>query len=110
MSNRKPLTVTSFLALSDEEKEAIYQECETINPLNPGRPLTPAQRKLWQRTKRKLGRPVKGQGHKVIAVSLEKGLLKRADTYVKKTGMTRAALIARGLEAVLPSQKRSTAA
>jgi hypothetical protein len=105
MKNRK-LTVSSFVALSDGEKEAVYQECEAIDPTTPGKPLSPAQRNLWNRIKRKHGRPRNGQGHKVISVSLEKGLLKRADSFVKKTGTTRAALIARGLESILPSAKR----
>jgi hypothetical protein len=110
MNRRKPLTVTSFLALSDEEKEAVYQDCEKIDPNSPGEPLTAAQRRQWKQIKRSLGRPRQGQGHKVISLSMEKGLLKRADAFAKKTGTTRAALIAKALESVLPTNRRNRAA
>ncbi|MBN1345193.1 MAG: hypothetical protein JXQ73_21035 [Phycisphaerae bacterium] len=55
----------------------------------------------WQRAKRKAGRPTEGKGHKVISVSIERGLLERSDVLAKKKGITRARLIARGLRAVL---------
>jgi hypothetical protein len=64
-------------------------------------PLTPAERAQWERAKRKRGRPVKGSGAKTIAVSLERGLLARSDRYARKLGLTRSALVAQGLEAVI---------
>jgi metal-responsive CopG/Arc/MetJ family transcriptional regulator len=38
---------------------------------------------------------------KVISVSLEKGLLSRCDALAKKLGVSRAALVSRGLHEVL---------
>lgn len=90
-----------FLALSDAEKDAEVAEFDNEEiDMSKWRPLTPAERKRWQRIKRKLnrGRPVVGRGAKVVAVSIERGLLQRADRFAKKRGMKRAELIAQGLE------------
>ena len=64
-------------------------------------PPPPAAAERWERAKRKRGRPRKGKGAKVISVSLEKGLLARSDRLAKRLGISRAALVARGLEAGL---------
>jgi len=61
----------------------------------------PAAAEAWERAKRKRGRPRKGKGAKVISVSLERGLLDRADRLAKELRISRAALVARGLEAAL---------
>lgn len=64
--------------------------------------VPPAHAKAkWELAKRKRGRPVKGKGAKVISVSVEKALLSRSDALAKKLGLTRAALVDRGLHAVL---------
>ena len=63
--------------------------------------LSPEDMAQWERARRKRGRPVKGRGAQMIAVSLERGLLARSDRHARKLGLTRSALIARGLEAVL---------
>lgn len=67
------------------------------------KPLTPEQRKLWERAKRKgrPGRPRIGQGSKRVLVSIEGGLLKEADRFAKKHGLTRAALVSQALKQVL---------
>jgi len=65
------------------------------------RPLTPEQKAQWQRARRKRGRPRVGRGAKVISVSVEGGLLERSDRAAHKLGISRAAAIARGLEAFL---------
>ena len=63
-------------------------------------PGTPA-RARWQRATRKRGRPPLGRGVKIISVSVERGLLRRSDALARKMGLSRAALISRGLEKVL---------
>jgi hypothetical protein len=100
---RKALSpIEAFIALPDEEKErqtAIYDR-EFI--ADTARPLTPAQRRLWEKAKRrKPGRPRKGEGVKTVALSVEKGLLRRADALAKRRKMTRADLVAEALEATL---------
>lgn len=64
-------------------------------------PPTPVAREQFRRAKRKPGRPPRGRGVKVISVSLEKDLLSRCDELAKKLGVSRAALISRGLHEVL---------
>ena len=65
------------------------------------RPLTPAERKTWRRMRRKRGRPQRGKGAKVISVSVERELLRRADHLAKCSGLTRARLIELGLRTLL---------
>jgi hypothetical protein len=65
------------------------------------RPLSPASRALWNRVKRKRGRPRIGEGSEVISLSVERGLLKRSDQLAKKKGLTRAQLFAQALKSVL---------
>lgn len=64
-----------------------------------GPPPPHARARLAKATKR--GRPRKGAGVKVIAVSVERNLLARSDALAKHQKISRAALIARGLRAVL---------
>lgn len=66
--------------------------------------LGPEDRARWKQIKRKLGRPKQGKGAKVVAVSIEQGLLERSDKLAQKMGLTRAALVARGLRAVLAAE------
>ncbi len=42
--------------------------------LSQWRPLTPSERKLWQKAKRKMGRPKVGEGAKIVPISIERGL------------------------------------
>jgi len=65
------------------------------------KPLSPEMKALWERMKRKRGRPPVGEGSKVISLSVEKSLLKKSDDLAKKQGLTRAQLFARALESLL---------
>ena len=65
------------------------------------RELTPAEQARWQRVRQKPGRPKVGKGVQVISVSIEKGLLSRADRLARKLQLPRTQLIALGLEALL---------
>jgi hypothetical protein len=65
--------------------------------------LPAAAKARWLRAKRKVGRPRKGQGVRVISVSVERALLARSDRLARRLGISRAALVARGLEAALAS-------
>lgn len=96
--------IDKFLALSDEEKAAEVRRAADA----PSRPLTVAERAEWKRVQAALkakhktrGRPVTGRGVKVISLSVEKELLARADAHAKRHGISRAQLVARGLQAVL---------
>ena len=100
------LTGESFDALSESEKEAIFREIERESPqrrLDRSRPLTAAQRARWQRMKQRLSRPTAPKPVTVISIGLERDLVKQADAYAKRAGLTRDQLIARGLRAIIDS-------
>ena len=62
------------------------------------RPMNAAERGRWKAARRR-GRV--GRGSKAVSVTIEVGLLERADRTAKRLGLTRAQLIARGLVEVL---------
>jgi hypothetical protein len=67
-------------------------------------PPTAKQRAQLARAKRKRGRPRVGAGSKTISVTVEEGLLFKADRLAKKLHVPRAALIARGLRALVTEE------
>jgi len=93
--------VEAFLALPDEEKERQCEEFDNEFIADTFRPLTPAQRRRWERIKRKPGRPQVGRGAKVISLSIEQDLLRRSDQLAKKMKVTRAFLVSEGLRHML---------
>jgi hypothetical protein len=72
-------------------------------------PMTREAEAAWKaaRRKRPRGRPRVGRGVKVVSVGIESGLLKRVDTLAKKRGISRAKLVAEGLEKVLGRERRT---
>ena len=105
MSKRPTSVIDEFMALPDAEKERIFAEIEAETPeesLVRSRPLNARERKVWRRFKAK-GRPRVGQGAKTISVTVERGLLRQADAYAHRHGLSRAAMFARGLRAVMSS-------
>lgn len=106
MAKKKPSAIEAFLALSDEEKEKVYKRFDReVIPESETVPTTEEDRKKWERfakkaraNRRARGRPTIGAGAERVNVSIERTLLKRADGFAQAKGMTRAQLIARGLE------------
>jgi hypothetical protein len=105
------MTASQFMALSDAEKERIYEELERETPEQRrarATPLTSLDRERWKKfqdrvKQRKSGRPKFGaHGVKVIALSLERGLLARADAYAKAQGLKRAELFTEAILRLLP--------
>lgn len=70
------------------------------------KPLAGAAAKRWSQARRKPGRPRRGKGAKVISVSVERELLSRSDTLARDLGLSRAAVVERGLKAVLAAEGR----
>ena len=104
MSKRKLTPIEAFLALSDEEKEREYQSVDREFTRAETQPLTGEQRKAWRKfreRRRARGRPKIGQGAKTVALTIERGLLKRADAMAKREGVSRAQIVARGLQLLL---------
>jgi len=71
-------------------------------------PMDDQARALHHRMKKKRGRPRVGAGSQVISVTIEKGLLRRADRLAKRLGMSRARLIAVGLFRIMNSLEPQT--
>ena len=101
-------SIEAFMALPDREKERLWKSFDNVRPSDT-RPLTPEERKLWERARRKRGRPKTGNGVRVISLSVERGLLDRADSYARRNGMTRAALFSQGVRAILSNRNRRRA-
>jgi hypothetical protein len=69
------------------------------------RPLTPEQRSSWEAVKR--GRPKKSPGTKAVPtlITVEPQLLRRADAYAKKAGVSRSQLFSDALRQRIDSAK-----
>jgi hypothetical protein len=104
---RKPDAVEKFLALSPAEKEAYVAPFERGEiPLSESRPLNAGQRKLWKRVQRRLrGRPTVGAGAMVLSVSIERGLLKEADSFARRHKLKRSQMVAEGLRLLMQQRK-----
>ena len=86
--------------MTAREMDALVATLDRPIALEETRPLTPTERRQWQRAKRP-GRPRRGKGARVISLSVEQNLLEQADRAALKTGLSRAALFELGLRAVL---------
>src|SRR4051794_24783455 len=96
-------TAAEFKALSDADKERVWQSLNREIPDEELRPLTAAEQKRWARVKRKVGRPKVGKGAVPVSVSLERGLLERVDADARRGGMTRSAYLGRIIKTALAS-------
>jgi hypothetical protein len=65
------------------------------------KPLTAKERLADLKAKRKRGRPRVGKGARRVLVTIESELLRRSDVYAAHHGLSRSALVARGLQQVL---------
>ena len=68
------------------------------------RPLTPEEQAHWERVKAKGETPTNGKAEQTIAVKVDKALLERCTALAKKKRLSRDALIARGLRALLAAE------
>ncbi|HEV3256649.1 MAG TPA: hypothetical protein VG013_07220 [Gemmataceae bacterium] len=84
---------------ADLDKEVAKFDQEFI--AETGQPLTDEESVHDQRARRKRGRPRVGSGVKRVLITIESSLLRRSDVYANQHGLSRSALIARGLEALL---------
>lgn len=106
MSKRRKSDIDEFIALPDSKKRRIVREIEAETPeqrFARSRPLNARERAQWRKFKRKMGRPVVGKGAKTISLTVERDLLRRADEYARRHGISRSKLVAQGLLTVLGS-------
>ena len=101
MSTVKKQTAKDLIAMDAKQLAKATKQFDEELVIDKSRPLTKEDRAQWDKAKRKRGRPKIGKGVMVISVSLEKGLLAKADKLAKRQGITRAKLITHGLETML---------
>jgi hypothetical protein len=87
--------------MSAEELDADTAKFDREFIADESRPLTPRLKARLRKASRKRGRPRIGKGSKRVLVTIERGLLKRADSLVRRKKVSRSQLISRGLKAVL---------
>jgi hypothetical protein len=104
--NRKKSLVAKYERMTPGELREATKAFDEEMVVDKSRPLTAGERKAWETARRKPGRPRRGAGVKVISVSVERGLLARSDALARELGVSRAALIERGLRAVLDAGER----
>lgn len=75
-------------------------EAEKVNFANT-RPLTAESRRALARAANKGGRPRIGAGARRINITVERTLLKKTDSYARRHGLSRAAVVAEGLRRVV---------
>ena len=88
---------------TDELREATKQFDEPF-VFEKSRPLTPEEQALWDEVKAKGEPPQNGKADAHIAIRIDKTLLKRCTALAKKKRLSRDALIARGLRALLAAE------
>ena len=106
MRKSRKSDIEEFMALSDSRKEGIAKRLDSESlgeSIARSRPLNAREKRQWRRFKAKMGRPKVGKGAKTISLTVEKNLLKLADAYAKRHGISRAKLVAQGIQAVIGS-------
>ncbi len=93
-----------IVAKTDENDLAALDKLAASITPQKLRPLTPAQRGRWEAARR--GRPKKPPGAKAVPtlITVEPELLRRADAYAKKAGLSRSQLFADALRQRIASQ------
>lgn len=86
--------------MSKAQLARLGAEAEKVT-LENTRPLTAESRRALARAANKGGRPRIGAGAKRINITVEQTLLRKADDYARKHGLTRAAVVAQGLRKVV---------
>lgn len=97
---KKNTTHKPYSQMNVDELAEATRDLDREHIGTPGRPLTKRDREL-HRQARKMGRPKVGEGVKVVSLSVEQSLLRRADALAKRRKMSRAELVADALRAAL---------
>ncbi len=86
--------------MSEAELDRLGAAAERVTYRNT-RALKPQDRRALARAARRAGRPRIGAGARRINITVEQNLLARADAFARKHRLTRAAMVAQGLQRVL---------
>ena len=100
-NRRKQSAGERFESLTDAEKKREVAAFDQEFAADRFTALPPKARAAWNRAKKRMGRPKIGKGAKIVPVSIEGGLLQKADMFCKRAKMSRSAMVAKGLELVM---------
>jgi hypothetical protein len=89
-----------FMALSDAAKEKEWESLNDPRSTATFGPMDAAARRNWLKAARRNSKGLERR-QTIVSIELESELLTRADRYAKRRKTSTAALIKRGLEAVL---------
>jgi hypothetical protein len=108
MGKKKISEYERFMALTDAQKDAevaVYDKYPRGFPSKPLRKSDKALHKLAQArgraVSRPVGRPMVGNGTKIVPVSIERGLLKEANSFARRHKLKRSQMVAQGLRLVM---------
>jgi hypothetical protein len=95
-----------FWEMNADELAAATEEFDREHVADTFRDMTPVEEKALHAAigKKRGAKAVDAKGVKIVPVRIEAGLLKRADALAKKRGVSRARLVADGLEALLATE------
>jgi hypothetical protein len=104
MAKKKISEYERFMALTDAQKDAevaVYDKHPEGFPSKPLRESDKTLHRLARARGRAVGRPMVGKGAKIVPVSIERGLLKEADSYARRHKLKRSQMVAEGLRLVM---------
>ena len=102
MKRKRP--AKPYWEMTTKELRDATEEFDEEFVADKAQPLTPPMQAQWERAKAKPPREEEGPGEQTIAVHLDKALLDRCAALAKKKRISRDALIARGLKALLAAE------
>ena len=109
MAKKKISEYERFMGLTDAQRDAevaIYDKFPSGFAGKPLRKSDKALDRLARAKGRAAGRPMVGQGAKIVPVSIERGLLKQADSFARRHKLKRSQMVADGLRLVM--QRRAS--
>ncbi|HEX4052970.1 MAG TPA: hypothetical protein VHX86_01765 [Tepidisphaeraceae bacterium] len=90
----------AYWDMTSEELTEATKEFDREGTILRTKPLSAEMRRKWEKAKKR-GRPKVGGGSKRVLISMETGLLFRADKLARRRGIGRSELIAEGLKTLL---------
>lgn len=93
-----------YSEMSEEELAEATREFDRPLATDEFRPLSRTERAQWRRAVR--GRPKIGKGSKPVQITVERGLLEKADRLARRMGLSRSELIGSGLRVLLAAAAR----
>jgi hypothetical protein len=105
--NQKPTRKPTkpYWEMTTDELHEATQEFDEEFVADKAHEMTPAMRARWERAKSKRAGAEDDAGAQTIAVHLEKNLLDKCTALAKRKRISRDALIARGLKALLAAER-----